>query len=269
MKGTSKSRSGALRKLAKGGGRGIPIAALGAVAATALGAYVAHRTARYQTRFGLSAAPSHQAVGAGSPARYRISISRQGFRGAVDLSVTGTPRDAQPQLTGGGNTLRMLTVVTSGRTPTGRYRLLVRARAGAYRNAIRLVLTIHAPNAVPVGITGTVSGLEPGLPQPLDLALRNASAEYLWVTVLTVTATGLSAPRSSALLPCTLADFSIRQFSGIYPVVLPPSSTRTLSGLSVPSAERPQVMLLDRPRNQDGCQGATVAFAYSAKGVTL
>ena len=55
---------------------------------------------------------------------------------------------------------------------------------------------------------------------------------------MTVTPKSVFAPRSSALLPCTLTDFSMRQFSGIYPIVLRPKSTRTLSslGLDIASA---------------------------------
>lgn len=162
-----------------------------------------------------------------------------------------------------------LTVITSGRTPIGRYRLLVRAYGGAVSRVIPLVLTISEAQPVPIAISGMLSGLEPGAPQALDLALRNPSAEFLWVTSLSMAAASVSAPRSTALLPCTLADFSTRQFSGIYPLVLPPASTRTLSGLGVSPSQRPQVTLLNRSLNQDGCQGATVRLAYSARGTTL
>ncbi len=201
--------------------------------------------------------------------RYRISVSRRGFRGAVKFSITGTPRFAQAQMAAARGSARMLTVATSRRTPTGQYRLMVRARGGANRSVIPLILKVRAPALVRIGITGTVTGLMPGAPKSLDLVLRNGGKEWLWVTSLTVTATSVSAPRSSAALPCTLSDFSTRQLSGIYPLVMRPSSTQRLSSLGVPPTRQPQVALVNRLYNQDGCQGATVLLTYSARGITI
>jgi hypothetical protein len=87
------------------------------------------------------------------------------------------------------------------------------------------------------------------------------------VTGLTVKATTLFAPNSSAALPCTLQDFSMQQFSGSYPFQLPASSVRTLSSLGVATAQRPQVTLLNLPIDQDGCQGASVTLGYTGQGV--
>jgi hypothetical protein len=257
-------------KLVKRAGRGAgAVIALGVLAATALGAYAVHGTARPNPRFAVDGAPAQQAVIAGGSTRYTISVSRRGFRGPIRLSVTGTPRFAQADLAARGGSFRTLTVATSRRTPAGRYRLTVRARGGANRSAIPLVLMVRAPKIVQIGIAGTAVGLQPGAPQPLDLVLRNRGREWLWVTSLKVTAKSVSAPRSSALLPCTLADFSTRQFSGIYPLVMRPSSTRRLSGLGVSPAQQPQVALVNRAANQDGCQGAIVRLSYSARGMTI
>jgi hypothetical protein len=257
-----------LKTLAKRAQRRIPIAVLGALAASALGAYVVHGATPLHARFEVRAVPSTRAVAAGSTARYRISISRSGYRGSIDLTVTSAPRRALLRLAGSGRR-RILTVLTSGRTHTGTYRLQVRARGGGFSKTIQLVLKVTPAKPVPIGISGSVSGLQPATPQALDLALRNPSPEYLWVTRLTVTAKSVSAPRSSAVLPCSLTDFSTRQYSGIYPLVLAPSSTRMLSGLGIPSSQRPQVTLLNRQLNQDGCQGATVRLAFSARGTTI
>jgi hypothetical protein len=241
----------------------------GVLAATALGAYAVHSASRPKPRFVLGASPSRRTVTAGSWARYRISVIRRGFRGAINVRVTGVPRYARARLVKRGASRRMLTVATSSHTPAGRYRLVVRARGGANRSRIRLVLTIRAPRTVPIGISGTVTGLAPGTPKPVDLALRNPGARYLWVGRLTVTARSVSAPRSGPLLPCTLTDFSVRQYSGALPLALRPRTTRTLSSLGIPAAQRPQVTLLNRPLNQDGCQGATVTLAYTARGAQL
>jgi hypothetical protein len=262
--------SGQKSKLAKGAGRGgIAVVALGVLAATALGAYAVHGAARPKPRFAVDGAPAQRAVIAGGSTRYKISVSRRGFRGAIRLSVSGTPRFAQAHLAARGGSFRTLTVATSHRTPVGRYRLTVRARGGANRSAIPLVLMVRAPQTVQIGITGTAGGLQPGAPRALDLMLRNGGREWLWVTSLKITAKSVRAPRSSALLPCTLADFSTRQFSGIYPLVMRPLSTRRLSGLGVSPAQQPQLTLVNRASNQDGCQGATVTLSYSARGMTI
>jgi hypothetical protein len=281
MNEISGQKSGGRKRLARGGlseaipklaGRAgllVTIVAAGVLAATALGAYWVHSAARPKPRFAVDGAPSSRQVIAGGSTRYRIHLSRRGFRGAIRFSVSGTPRFAQARMAAARGSARTLTVATSRRTPVGRYRLTVWARGGRNRSAIPLVLTVRAPRVVRIAITGTVSGLVPGMPRSLDLVLRNGGKEWLWVTGLTVTAKRVSAPRSSPLLPCTLADFSTRQLSGIYPLVMRPSSTKRLSSLGVPPARQPQVTLLNRPSNQDGCQGATVSLAYSAKGMTI
>lgn len=255
--------------LLRRGRYGLSVVVLGVLAASALGASAVQSAARPDARFALRGAPSRQVVAAGAWTRYRIAVSRRGFRGVIKLSVAGAPRYARARLETRRDSLRTLTVVTSRRTPSGRYRLRVRARGGENTSVIRLVLTIHGPKVVPIAISGTVSGLQPGAPKALDLALRNGGREWLWITSLRVTAKHLSAPRASALLPCTLADFSTRQFSGIYPLVLRPLANRSLSSLGVPPAQRPQVTLVDRPTNQDGCQGATVTLTYDARGMTI
>jgi hypothetical protein len=145
---------------------------------------------------------------------------------------------------------------------------VVRVHGRGLAKAIRLALTVLAPKPVSIGISGTVAGLQPGAPAAIDLVLRNPSAQNLSVTGLTVIAKSVSAPQSTTQLPCTLADFSMGQYSGTYPLALPASSTRTLSSLGVPSARRPQVTLINRPLNQDGCQGASVVLTYSGQGVT-
>jgi hypothetical protein len=263
----SPKRPHGFNRLAKGVRRGIPIATLGALSASALAASAVHSAARSPAPFALSGAPSQQAVAAGSAAGFQISISR-GVRRLITLSVSGAPRYAKTKLTGAGGSVQRLTVTTSGRTPTGRYQLVVKGRDGSASESIRVGLSVVAPTPVSISISGTASGLQPGTPQPLDLTLHNPSARSLSVTGMTVTARSVSAPRSTALLPCTLADFSMQQFSGNYPLALGATTTRTLSSLGVPPARRPQVTLLDRNLDQDGCQGASVTLAYSGKGAT-
>src|SRR5690242_790320 len=104
------------RKIAKGGGRGVPIAVLAVLAAACFAAYAAvHGVTRLKPGFALRAAPAQRTIVAGLTARYRISIRRRGYGGPIRLIVGRTPRGILPRLSSGGPSLRMLTVVTSGR----------------------------------------------------------------------------------------------------------------------------------------------------------
>jgi hypothetical protein len=73
----------------------------------------------------------------------------------------------------------------------------------------------------------------------------------------------VEAPRATGALPCTAGDFTVVQFAGAYPLRVGPQATVHLSDLGVAAARGPQLRMLDRPVNQDGCQGATVTLSYS------
>jgi hypothetical protein len=255
---------------------------LALLAAAAL-AYAATRPSPRAAPFRLAVSPSQRSVRPGSAARYTISLRRQGFRGAIKLSVTGSPRYLQAHLARGRTAHRTLvlassaqargarytlalTVKASPRTPGGSYRMVVRARGGRYSKSVRLRLTVPGPHPVAFGISGSASGLAPGTPRALNLTLRNPTRSYLWVTGLAVTATAVSAPNSSPQLPCTLDDFAIRQFSGGYPFLVRPGARSRLSDLAYPAWQQPQITLVNRSSNQDGCTAATVKLSYSGQG---
>jgi hypothetical protein len=248
----------------KGAGLLLAVAALSVLAAAAFGAYVLHAAQRrVRGPVSITASSSRSSIEAGSSAGYRISIIRQrGFRGRVELSIRGLPRHARARIAfrGRSPTRATVVVITSVRTPAGRYRLQLRGSDGPFSVMIRLTLTVKRPK---FEIQGELAGLEPGVPQALNLSLTNPEGRTLSVTRLIVTSERVSSPRSTAKLPCTLADFAVRQFSGSYPLVLPRRSVRTLSSLGVPPARQPTVMLRDRPVDQDGCQRATLTLVYS------
>lgn len=170
---------------------------------------------------------------------------------------------------GQSRTRAVLTVMTGALAPPGHYRLRLRGSGGRFTTTTRLALTVTRASSAPFVISGSITGLQPGIPQPLDLSVRNPNPAAILIRSLTVAIQSVDAPRSTAALPCTTADFSIRQFASLYPVVVPPSSTRTLSSLAIPSAALPQILLLQRTLNQDGCQGATVTLAYGGNAVVL
>ena len=72
----------------------------------------------------------------------------------------------------------------------------------------------------------------------------------------------MTAPEASASLPCTVDDFAVIPFSGAYGFKLAAGGTTSLSQLGIPPSEWPQLKMVDRPVNQNGCKGASLALAY-------
>ncbi len=101
--------------------------------------------------------------------------------------------------------------------------------------------------------------LSPGASVPLDLTLANPYNFAIRVLDVSVAATGPSAcPAGDNLTTSALS------FSG--PVVIPAHSSRTLSALGVPPAQRPQVLLRNLDTNQDSCKNAKFTLTYSGTG---
>jgi hypothetical protein len=113
-------------------------------------------------------------------------------------------------------------------------------------------------------ISGDLPGsLEPGLSQPLDLALTNPGPSEISISHLLVSIESIHARQADEAHPCTLEDFSVAQFSGAYGFKLGAAETSRLSELGFPEKRLPRVTMLDRPVNQDGCKRASLTFSYS------
>jgi hypothetical protein len=257
----------------KGAGYGLPVVVLGVLAATAFGAFT-NQAVRHgrQAPITLAASPSRRTVAEGGTATYAVSMQHRSFVGRVGLTVQGLPAYTRSRLTYRGSTRTQAVLSVTTRlllTPVGMHRFTLRAAGGGFSTRLPVVLTVQQPHLVSFGISGSVAGLQPGKPQPLNLSLRNPYSAAIVVTNLSVAAQGLNAPRTSNTFPCTLADFSIRQYAGGYPLIIPPSSTLTLSALGVDPSVRPEATLLDRPLNQDGCQGATLTLSYQGRAQIL
>ena len=167
---------------------------------------------------------------------------------------------------------------------TARHPLGVARFAPAWAGILVLVLLVSAPNVRPpegegpnTGVYLTVSPdfiirgnvpkpLSPGVMVPLDLQLVNSHDRPLLVRLLTVRVRLVHAPDADESHPCSAGDFAVRQASSSLTVTVPARSARRLSTLGVSSARRPQVGMVDRPVNQDGCKGSTVALTYQAAG---
>jgi hypothetical protein len=265
------------RKIAR---RAMPATAVVAVAALSLGAYTgyAHNSARrhHKPTFKVTATPARDTITAGSTAGYRLWIRRHRFPWAIRFSLRSKPpRGATAHFTVRRTfkTRSTLTIRTRAWTPPGVYHLTVRARHGHMIKRITLTLTVArstpgggtAPVAIPqFSISGNApTPLEPGVPEGIDLRITNPNTLPVVISSMSASVQSVSAPRATPTLPCTLGDFSMQQYVGPLPLTVPASSTTTLAQLGIPSAQWPQVSIIDRPTNQDGCQGATVTFAYS------
>lgn len=271
-------------KTGEGVARGLPaptlgiataaaVVVVGVPAALALNAFKTTGHAAQAPRpFTLTRSPSSRAIAPGHGTTYRIAIRRRkGFHGSVRLGLSGglptgaSARFAPSHTRGSASTLSITT--TSG-VRDGRFRLHVVATSGRTRETLEAMLTIAVPVAptAPFAIGGSVRDLAPGVPGRVDLSITDPKALPLLISSLSISLQRLEAPNATGSLPCTIADFSIQQFSGSYPLWVPGSSTRTLAQLGIPSSEWPQVVLLNRPSNQNGCSNASLTLGYTGDG---
>jgi hypothetical protein len=232
---------------------------------------------RGRAPFSLVGSPTSRTVLAGGAVRYTIAIHRFAshrthYRGKIKLSL-GTVGPGLltrwARRLGNGAAIAVhgqravITVKTASRDAPGKYQVHVRAVGGRYRGVLTLGLTITRPRSAPFQISGNFGPLWPGTSQAVDLALTNPNDRLISISRLTVSIQQVSAPRASSALPCSAADFSVSQFSGAYPLDVPAHDTVHLSDLGVAAPHGPQLRMLNRPVNQDGCQDATVTLAYA------
>lgn len=211
----------------------------------------------------------------GSSARLTVIIHRRRLRARISFRVIsslpqGVSAGFSPRRAKGRRTT--LTLKVSGSAVPGRYRLRLRASSGHARRTVALTLTVASPKASTQALAGpsnfSITGsaalpLEPGSPQPIDVLITNPNDLPLNIAGLGVAVQSVTAPQATPALPCTASDFAVQAYSG-QALTVPASSSRTLSELGVPSSQWPEVGLIDRPTNQDGCQRASVSLTYTA-----
>lgn len=118
-----------------------------------------------------------------------------------------------------------------------------------------------------IGISGSVPGLlEPGSTLPVALTITNPSDSALTVTGLTIGIGPIQAPHATVLRGCTAADFVVSQFTGQYGFVIAAGATRSLAELGIPADEWPQLTMINRAVNQNGCKQASVTLEFTASG---
>jgi len=118
-----------------------------------------------------------------------------------------------------------------------------------------------ARSSVSFGISGdTRRPLSPGVSVPLNIEIANRHGYRLRVDHLRVHVRAVDAPRADRAHPCTFRDFAVdqvrtRSATGNRIIRLPAHTTRTLRGMHLRRAMWPQVGMLNRKVNQDGCKG--------------
>lgn len=226
---------------------------------------------RARAPFVMAARPAARSVSRGHRVWYRITFVRHTYRGPIKVTVAkaATVASAYPSRRAPGRlTLKSraqsvtLAVSSNATDPLGRYLIRLMARGGRYRTYLTVRLTIQAAPPAPFTVTGNAGQLWPGVSKPINLSLTNPNGQAISVNRLTVSVQTVDAPRATAALRCSAADFSVTQVSAPYPLTVPAHATRLLSDLGVAAAQQPQVTLLDRPVDQDGCPGARVTLRY-------
>jgi hypothetical protein len=108
--------------------------------------------------------------------------------------------------------------------------------------------------------------MSPGVQVPLDLRLRNTNKTSMSVTDVKVIVRGVDAPNATELRPCLVEDFTVDQVADDLDLTVPPGATSSLSDLSLPSGQWPQVRLRNTSVNQDGCKEALLTLDFTASG---
>jgi hypothetical protein len=128
----------------------------------------------------------------------------------------------------------------------------------------------HAEVSVPARsfrISGdAVDVLAPGRSAPINVTFTNPHDNRLTVAHLRVRVRKVDAPNADRRHPCSTRDFAVRQVSARFSVSVPADTSRSLARLGVRRASWPQVRMVSRPVNQDGCKGASLTLAYVGSG---
>jgi hypothetical protein len=229
--------------------------------------------------FTIDASTTSQQVLQGDQATYKISVSSvDGFTSPVSLSVSGLPSGVTATASPNpvtpkpkGETLK-LTVVAASNASTGNYTLTITGTSGGVVHSTQVALTVLETVSFSIRGNANTAKLYPGLQRPVDPLISNSYSNFgLSISSISATLTGVNAPGS-----CSLQDFSIQQLgSSAYPVTIGAGvQNATLSSLiqqahpswtaQQVSNALPQLTLINRPVNQDGCKNASVNLHYAA-----
>lgn len=225
--------------------------------------------------FSMSATPASVTVPPGSIGVYSIQLARNNFTGPINLSVSGglppgfTSTFAPNPATGNSSSLQ---ITTPSNASDGTYTLKLMGSGldanGTIQDASASVQLVIDSTQKSFTLSGNLAGLlSPGTSLPLDLGITNPNNKTLALTNLSVSIRSVTrtADAIARNLQCGTADYTVTQYSGPYPLAVPPG-TNALSGLGISANQQPQFRMLNTPANQDGCKGATLQLVYSGSG---
>ena len=229
--------------------------------------------------FTLSVSPTSQQLLQGDQTTYTVSVvSVAGYTSAVTLSVSGlpngvtgsfAPNPVSPTPTPG--TKSTLTLSAASNAATGSFTLAITGTSGSLVHSQQVALAVLQSVSFSISGDANTSKLYIGLRTPVDPLVSNPYSNFgLSISSIVVTLGSVTAPGA-----CSLQDFRIEQLDAIaYPVTVPAGAQNvTLSSLiqaAHPSWSAnqvrqalPQLTLLDRTVNQDGCKNSSISFSYS------
>jgi hypothetical protein len=224
----------------------------------------------------------------GLSGRTKLSVRRGGLPAGAGISFTSA------RALGAGLAPRAkttLTITTSADVSPGTYEVQVQADRPHRSGSAAVELTVAAapvsgpPVAAPRPVEAPIEVVPPGVPvvapdaftiagalpnlltpgagEPLDLTLTNLETTDLLIASLNVQVAAVSGPQTDPTHSCDSEDFAIEQFSGAPGFTLPASSSADLGELGFVPSEWPTVSMLNRPVNQNGCQGASVSLSFT------
>ncbi|KUM42079.1 hypothetical protein [Arthrobacter sp. EpRS71] len=254
----------------------VPVAALAASGNQPSGNQAGTSQGKVSKGIAVTISPSSRTLDQGQSTTFTVAAtSVGGFAGPVTFAVTGLPAGATASpspssvsLTSGSTAQVTLNVSTATTTPVAKTDFTVKAVSGA-------IVSNLAPGQLQVlevkrtfDVTGTVLGaLAPGTSQPVDVKITNSNVKAIDVTNLSVAISQVvrTPAAVAANMPCTAADYRLTQYSGTYPLTVPPG-TRSFSEMGLGQATWPRITMLDTAQLQDGCKGATLRLTYSGTG---
>jgi hypothetical protein len=219
----------------------------------------------------LTVVPANAIVEGGATVRFCVRNAGREYRWEHDrqragaLDVVGLPVGARFRFITSGKTIggcTWLVIDVSGSTAAGKYSVTISRAGRRGRESVSVVLTVRGGSDHRFTISGNlVDQMEVGATLPLDLMLTNPNTFAIRVSRLAVELGRIDATHSTCSVS---ANFTRVQFSGNYAqLVVPASASVTLSSLSIPSRDWPQIGMLDTSFEQNACLGATMTLEYS------
>jgi hypothetical protein len=140
------------------------------------------------------------------------------------------------------------------------------ALAAASTLAVTAMVVLRPPalsesRTVPFQVDAvTVTALAPETSAALEVSVTNPNDVALAIIRLTAVVAAVHAAGA-----CGAENFTLHQFSGAYGFVIAGHSTARLAQLGIRSAQWPQITMVNRDVNQDGCRDAVVTIRFAGE----